>query len=311
MTTVDEKIRALEAEAAAEAAAPPAKVGFCTFTVLMRCSACGGGLPLMGPMRTVHCAACQTNNSFDAKQVADLIARASTRLEYLDMDAKLGHFDAQPCSKCNAPVDIAHGERSCKACGTAVTSFEPPAWLAAELPALVKIYGAERDAADVTADGVVLPAPQVAAPVVTRCPECGGSLRVSSESERNVTCEHCNVRVFLPDELWRSLHPVKRVTPWSVEWNGPHGLETLTTIGYRKNAERAKKETEEARRKDEAEYKAKRQREENERAFREAERDAERAQSEAAKDRQGWIVYGIVFVILGILGLAYVASQHH
>src|SRR5262249_37196322 len=66
----------------------------------------------------------------------------------------------------------------------------------------------------------VIPA-SASAPVIMRCPECGGSLRVTSDSARTIACDHCNNNVYLPDDLWRSLHPVKRAAFWTIAWDLP------------------------------------------------------------------------------------------
>jgi hypothetical protein len=52
------------------------------------------------------------------------------------------------------------------------------------------------------------------------CPQCGAALHLTAESQRTTTCQFCHVDVFLPDELWRCLHPVKVVQPWWVRFEG-------------------------------------------------------------------------------------------
>ena len=50
-------------------------------------------------------------------------------------------------------------------------------------------------------------------PVAFACPQCGGNLVVSGE-QRLETCKYCETRVYLPDDLWRILHPIKTKRTW-------------------------------------------------------------------------------------------------
>ena len=50
-------------------------------------------------------------------------------------------------------------------------------------------------------------------PVAFACPNCGGNLMVKGEN-RVENCEYCETRVYLPDDLWRILHPVKTKRTW-------------------------------------------------------------------------------------------------
>lgn len=52
------------------------------------------------------------------------------------------------------------------------------------------------------------------------CPQCGAALHLTAGSQRTTSCQFCNVDVFLPDDLWRRLHPVKVVQPWWVRFEG-------------------------------------------------------------------------------------------
>jgi hypothetical protein len=50
------------------------------------------------------------------------------------------------------------------------------------------------------------------------CMGCGAALGITVESPRITTCEYCQVENFLPDPLWRRLHPVKKRVPWYVRY---------------------------------------------------------------------------------------------
>jgi hypothetical protein len=50
-------------------------------------------------------------------------------------------------------------------------------------------------------------------PIAFQCPNCGGSLIVDGTS-RMADCRFCETQVYLPDDLWRRLHPVKKEKRW-------------------------------------------------------------------------------------------------
>lgn len=50
-------------------------------------------------------------------------------------------------------------------------------------------------------------------PVAFQCPGCGGSLILDGTS-RTAACSYCNSSVYLPDDLWSTLHPVRSMRRW-------------------------------------------------------------------------------------------------
>ena len=212
------------------------------FTLIGRCVHCGNGLPYQGPMRTVPCGACGGENAFHASDVARLlisVSRSSSGMEC--------RYVSGPNCHCGAtvdaiPVDI-NREVSCGRCGDAVPAFAPPAWLQDELPALRQIIGGERDAADRPAVGLAVSAPSGVKPVVLGCPDCKASLKVDGDTERTMVCQFCNANVYLPDDLWRLLHPVARARAWTIVYEG--NLELRHDIEWREaQAARAAREAE-------------------------------------------------------------------
>jgi hypothetical protein len=43
---------------------------------------------------------------------------------------------------------------------------------------------------------------------------------ITADDERTTTCRFCSVAVFLPDELWRRLHPVATMRTWTLTYAG-------------------------------------------------------------------------------------------
>jgi len=156
------------------------------------------------------------------------------------------------CHGCGASIDIRAlplGEERvtpCPKCGAPIVSYPPPAWLKNELPGLLMIIGGERDPADVPAGGEAqaVAVPKAKSPVVLACPSCKASLKVDSETARTTMCQFCNESVYLPDDLWRVLHPVRRAEGWSIVYDG--NLERRSDIEKREReaAEEAREKAE-------------------------------------------------------------------
>jgi uncharacterized protein YbaR (Trm112 family) len=229
---------------------------YLTFSALSSCRHCGGGLPLQGPRRSVRCAACQGENDFQADQMADLLHYASRRSRVLiggGLEMKYQYAEEHRCPGCGTPIDIRAipvGEERvtpCPKCGAPIASYPPPAWLKNELPGLLMIIGGERDPADVPAAGEgaqAVAVPKKSSPVVLACPSCKASLKVDSDTARTTTCQFCNESVYLPDDLWRVLHPVRRAEGWSIVYDG--ALERRYDIEKREReaAEKAREKAE-------------------------------------------------------------------
>ena len=97
------------------------------------------------------------------------------------------------------------------------------------------------DPAALPADsGIEIDIPQhEAKPIAMACPQCGGGLTITADDDRTIPCRFCEVEVFLPDELWRRLHPVATMSTWTLTWLGPE----LRTV--EQEAEQAREAAEE------------------------------------------------------------------
>jgi hypothetical protein len=45
-------------------------------------------------------------------------------------------------------------------------------------------------------------------------------LTITADAERTTTCRYCEASVFIPDELWRRLHPAKTMRTWTLTYEG-------------------------------------------------------------------------------------------
>jgi hypothetical protein len=111
------------------------------------------------------------------------------------------------------------------------------------VPTAVQIYAVDPGAGAAGA-GAAPHVEDAARPVVMACPHCGGALRLSGESERLVPCQFCKADVYLPDDLWRRLHPAKTVREWFVRFEGKTSFELTQEAHERAAAERARADRE-------------------------------------------------------------------
>lgn len=61
-------------------------------------------------------------------------------------------------------------------------------------------------------DETLINAPE---PVAFACPKCGGFLDVDGK-ERMIKCSFCKASVYLPDDLWKRIHPVETISRWYI-----------------------------------------------------------------------------------------------
>ena len=194
------------------------------------CPECGGTLMLNGPAQKVHCGKCQSNvditdtlwNSIledipgELKELENGEGRQSQM--WAEMNVSLTYTRQAPeCSACKAelsslpdPDSISEGATlPCPKCGEANTVRPAPEWLRFFVPELVLLVNA---AGDVEPDDEQDKTPS-GKPVILTCPACAGALKVDG-TQRMIDCEFCESSIYLPDDLWLRLHPVKTIERW-------------------------------------------------------------------------------------------------
>lgn len=281
-------------------------------------------LPVNGPVRTARCGACQAELGIPEKLWGELLVAlddahdtmtdGATRSRVWDSLERKFHCSytrlLPRCGKCSRPfpLDVAvevDRELPCETCGVSMSVYPAPDWVTHVSPTSQQVYSTVRSVA-MDAGEAAAKVPDAAAPVVMPCPRCGGALEIVGESERTVKCRFCEADVFLPDELWSRLHPVRTVQEWFVRFDG----ETRAEREVRYAALHAQKE--EARRQLEQEAR-RRALEEEEKANEEAERAALEARHRTLTWRFGaWMGRHVVLSALAgfaILGLFYYALR--
>jgi len=97
--------------------------------------------------------------------------------------------------------------------GEKTTVRELPAMYRNEFKGVVALVGEESSLIPGLSGENIVEVKESSQPVAMACPKCGGNLIVSGE-QRLETCKYCETRVYLPDDLWRILHPVKTKRTW-------------------------------------------------------------------------------------------------
>jgi DNA-directed RNA polymerase subunit RPC12/RpoP len=197
---------------------------FCSYRIRVVCDECGSNVSLDQPAKTVRCSACGEEQSVDAEFQQELLT-----FEYALGDPKVrtfleggGMYEAlqfgsggqlfakrgmrpPTCNTCETPTDLArlplgtNAEHPCARCGTIMATRPADPWLLSIAPTAVQVF-IPRAPAAASADR----------PITLGCPECGAKLKVTATDRRIVTCTFCNTDVFLPEEVWRTFHPVRK-----------------------------------------------------------------------------------------------------
>jgi hypothetical protein len=170
--------------------------------VLGSCEHCGMPVPLMGPVREISCTHCLEINQRPVAFWAALVDTADCSPDTKELQ---GHeVDIKVVSAVPVEVELA--------------TSDAPEWLRDRVRAVRRFIGAECEG-----DGGDGPTPNVVEaprPVVMSCPKCSASLDITTDSQRTTTCSYCRTDVYLPDDLWRRLHPVKKAEYWYIEYSG-------------------------------------------------------------------------------------------
>jgi hypothetical protein len=178
---------------------------------------------LEGPWAEMQCPSCHAETPI-AYWWSTLVANAGEKAPggrrfaprfAMDTSKPITHIhyavnQGQPpiCSGCDAVLDVdaiangTDGTFHCTACGAIHDTFPAPKHLRG---GAVQIFLAVRDT-----DQLAERAAKTAKPVMFDCTNCGGNLKITTETTRFTTCQYCEVDLFLPQALWNALHPVRK-----------------------------------------------------------------------------------------------------
>jgi len=192
----------------------------------MECEECGANIFVDGPLPEVRCTACAATLLIPQETWKYLIGSYMDDYDSLAAGARSGVLMSQgrrtvfeigqgipTCISCGNSFDSvallsdADGRVFCGGCGEATSSYAIPPWLKPGLERLVRLVGVMVDGAV----GQPLPALK---PVVMSCLNCGAKLEIDSDALRIIECKFCNTDHYVPDDIWRRMHPVRRRRPW-------------------------------------------------------------------------------------------------
>lgn len=122
------------------------------------------------------------------------------------------------CGKCKTPLDekmfsqfASAGKAVCSKCSNEISVRTLPDILKGDFADISYLIGEDKDM--LSAGKGTMKTPEAVKPVIFMCPSCGGNLKIDG-SKRVVTCTYCNSDIYLPDDLWLRMHPVKVVERW-------------------------------------------------------------------------------------------------
>lgn len=194
--------------------------------VRVDCPECGSPVMLDGPWENMRCAACA-----HVTRVADLwpdvieiaqeyggsgtdftlktIVRGLLPTPNIACAVNKGHPPI--CNQCGEVLDEVasvpngtDGAFHCPACGAAHPTWPAPKYMGAHAR---QVFMAPKG------PGTEPPAPSATKaprPVIFTCPSCGANLRIAQDTLRLLSCQYCDVDVFLPADIWLQLHPVRK-----------------------------------------------------------------------------------------------------
>ena len=229
--------------------------------ILDGCRACGQPVPVNGLVDKTSCPHCQASvtvpsrlweRAIGALDVGALVDETGQRALRARPEFKDGTTrrtlrvertirDSPLCIHCGAELEVleesaleATFDLRCASCG-ASSRFEPPG-LQLRLPSvgLSHVSATEGGAEATDATSATATAAGRTEPVVMSCPSCSASLDITADSERTTRCQYCNASVYIPDDLWRRMHPVRTATTWNVVYRlTPEALRTggLRSVG--------------------------------------------------------------------------------
>lgn len=198
-----------------------------------QCKFCGGNITLNALVEEVLCHTCQKMNNFPydywKKSILESAMNDYSGLkegEGQNQTVMTGEYTftimyglQQPrCGKCKTNLDAANfqdfakqGKAVCTKCSNEISVRTPPDEVKSLLGNIKYLIGEDADMLEKGDKG--LKTPNAVKPILFICPSCGGNLKVDG-SDRVVTCSYCNSEIYLPDDLWFRLHPVKIVERW-------------------------------------------------------------------------------------------------
>ncbi|MDD5363655.1 MAG: hypothetical protein PHN88_16145 [Ignavibacteria bacterium] len=203
------------------------------FEIKSACKKCGNPISINAFENEIFCESCGNKNEISPGHwksiVSDNIKEAKDFSEGEGQNSKTfaGDFEFSllfgkqmaRCGNCKTTIpEVAYEKLSgssykCAKCGAEISVRKPDEFVLKLVPQA--LYLAGEDANQFNTGGAGIKKPGTVKPVLFTCPSCAGNLEVDGTA-RMITCKFCNSKIYLPDELWHELHPVKTVSRWYI-----------------------------------------------------------------------------------------------
>lgn len=198
----------------------------------LSCPHCDAPVHVDGPYLKLKCVRCHSGIDFPEevwkRSLDDVRAgvsgyeqgegTSSNIFGHFNMRLTYGRLDPY-CIECKRDFEMKdeYTELSmikCPDCGTEAPVSPAPDWFREAVPGATLIVGAWPEGEEAPGESDEKPGP-----VAYSCPQCGGSLMIDGEN-RMIQCEYCSTNIYLPDDLWLTMHPAKTKTRWFIGFQG-------------------------------------------------------------------------------------------
>jgi hypothetical protein len=203
------------------------------FEIKTTCKNCGNPLPINAFVNEIYCDVCNNKNIISEQNwksiVSDNIKEAKHFKDGEGQNSKTftGEFEFSllfgkqkaRCAKCKTTIpenifDSSQEDKyTCAKCSNIISLRKPDEFISKIVPSAKFIVGEDSDQFNTHIEGIKKP--EDTKPILFNCPSCAANLEVDG-SNRMITCKSCNSKIYLPDDLWHELHPVKTVSRWYV-----------------------------------------------------------------------------------------------
>jgi len=198
-----------------------AKPYFARYKINVNCKECGKLMPLNGPVQELKCSSCLTINELNDKFWEDIFEESYSEWSVEDTYNAEYEICNPRCLECNTELDTSSLKNSdteitCPKCSKGNAFFPGPDWFKKfkryDLTPTKIISGISLKSSSNSIDNVIKP-------IAIRCVSCAAALSISVNTPRNCTCEHCETVQYLPDPVWKALHPVKKREDWYIYYS--------------------------------------------------------------------------------------------
>lgn len=199
--------------------------------ITIDCPHCDSPVHVDGPYLNLKCGKCHSEIEFPEEvwkgTLEDVRSDVSGYEKGEGTNSNIfGHFNMKMtygrldfyCLKCKRDFEVEddYSELTvvrCPECGSESPVYPAPEWFREAVPGASLIAGA-------WPEGESGPEPddEKPKPVAYSCPQCGGSLMIDGE-KRLIECQYCSTNIYLPDDLWLTMHPVKTKTRWFIGYH--------------------------------------------------------------------------------------------